>query len=222
MKARSEGVDEALRYASSAMPKRLCLNFSELKRAAEFMASIQDDEVNEKASEAVQGLEADRPWELQVCTKCLRKKPGFDTLASLRDLQLAQGDSQLIVEPVGCLKECRHGPNVRAVSPDNDYPALTGMLPEEVEARCFRHVNETAAARRVFNSVRQAVMLKSGGSSRPARDEGAQPKLDATVSPMDSSTKERQRRGRVRKSLENRMTNILEGLPVRFSGEDLL
>ncbi|CAE7347485.1 unnamed protein product [Symbiodinium necroappetens] len=150
------------------------------------------------------------------------KKASFDTLGSLRDLQLAQGgDSNLIVEPAGCLKQCKHGPNVRAVSPDNELVglAVTGMLPDEVEARCFRHVNDTAAAQRVFNSVRQALMLKSGGSSSPDRDKGAQPKLDATMGPMGSSTKEKQRRGRVRKSLENRLTNILEGLPVRFSGE---
>ncbi|CAE7706413.1 unnamed protein product [Symbiodinium pilosum] len=223
MKARSEGAKEALRYASSTMPKAFCLNFSDLKLAAEFAAQERHEAAEER-----------RPWRLRVCTKCI-KKQGFDTLDGLQNLRLAHGtdtaEGEVIVEPSGCFKQCKRGPNVRVVSQDDVQglgAVIAGMTPEEVGARCFHHVNDNAAAQRVFKATRAAMKLAEGetlsslGDTQDGSRQGSQQGPVRFTLDSGNAAKDKDKRNRVRKSIETRVANILEGLPARLSGEDLI
>mmetsp|Transcript_68038 Transcript_68038/g.160155 ORF Transcript_68038/g.160155 Transcript_68038/m.160155 type:complete len:316 (-) Transcript_68038:6-953(-) len=241
-KARSRGAEEALLYASSSMPKAFCLHFLDLKAAAEFAAGHVQHVQGRHGLEAPSRTTA--PWQLQVCSKCLRKKSnrGFDTLGALRDLQLRHASlgsenqdlNEMTLLPTGCLKLCKYGPNVRAVSPGMESgTVITEMTPEEKRNQCFHFVNDTAAAERVFKAVRRASLIGRTGASgasdsprSPGAGGAADPTIGAAVAApaqqSAGSTNDKQKRNRVRESMETRVANILEGLPVRFSGEDLL
>lgn len=213
--ARTQGASEALTFASKEMPAQFCMNFGNLKKAAAFLAcQRQTSEPSGKGENHLDTLEdpelplsVSGGMKLEVCSKCAKgsvKKGGFDPLSKLQGLA---EELQMAVTPAGCFKQCKQGPNARLVQPD-----------EESVVETFHGIDSEAAADRVVDSIKSVAKAGQEASKAPlTTGSGA-----SQVAPRPSSSKDKEKRDRVRKSLESRVANILEGLPVRFAGEDLL
>lgn len=210
--ARTQGASEALTFASKEMPVEFCMNFGNLKKAAAFLACQR--QTSERSGKGESHLDTLDPNELpllvstamklEVCSKCAKgsvKKGGFDLLSKLQGLA---EELQMAVTPAGCFKQCKQGPNARLVQPD-----------EESVVESFHGIDSEAAAARVVDSIR-SVARAGQEASKAALPRGS----SSQVTPRPPKDKEK--RDRVRKSVESRVANILEGLPVRFAGEDLL
>lgn len=200
--ARTQGASEALTFASKEMPVQFCMNFGNLKKAAAFLAKGETHLDTLDPNELP--LLVSTAMKLEVCSKCAKgsvKKGGFDPLSTLQGLA---EELQMAVTPAGCFKQCKQGPNARLVQPD-----------EESVVESFHGIDSEAAAARVVDSIR-SVARAGQEASKAALPRGG----SSQVAPRPPKDKEK--RDRVRKSVESRVANILEGLPVRFAGEDLL
>lgn len=213
--AQTEGVSEALNYASKAMPREFCTDFGNLKKAAGFLACRRptpEQEVTAESDEPpeMQGTPG-KQLQLEVCSKCAKgsvKKGGFDPLAELKSSPV-----ELPVVPSGCFKQCKQGPNARLVQPGDE---------EAIEN--FHGISSQAAVESVIEKIQGIVEAGAQTPQKAVRKGQTEDPNGAGASVVlpQRSSKDREKRDRVRKSVESRVANILEGLPVRFAGEDLL
>lgn len=213
--AQTEGVSEALNYASKAMPREFCTDFGNLKKAAGFLACQRPTSEQEVTTESDEPLEMQgtpaQQLQLEVCSKCAKgsvKKGGFDPLAELKSSPAA-----LPVVSSGCFKQCKQGPNARLVKPGDE---------EAIEN--FHGIRSQAAVESVVEKIQGIV---EAGAQTPQKavhtGQTEDPKgAGVSVALPQATSKDKEKRDRVRKSVESRVANILEGLPVRFAGEDLL
>merc|ERR1712187_113923 len=99
--------------------------------------------------------------------------------------------------------------------------AVAGMDDMEVRDKCFHDVSSQADVERVLSLV--------GSAQRTERIESRKPVKDTSVAlstensdVLPSKNTRREKNDRKRKSIEDRVAKILEGLPAQLAGENLL